>query len=112
MNAAIINDINYCKLTTALQFVQTNTAAGVPVALTANPTHFRKATVLGKKALDGTVNVGNVNIGPSATASQQPYVIAPGDEVELAAPLGAKWNFADWFLDTLNDGDGVVVIYS
>ena len=95
-----------------LQFAKTSTAAAVPVALTAVPKAFQKATVLGKKSLDGTDNAGDVRIGASATANQQPYQLGPGDEVILEAPFGRSWDLAQWFLDVDTDGDGVVVIYS
>lgn len=111
MNAAIINDINYCKLFVPQQFLKTNLAASAPVALAASQTYFRYALLLGCKALDGTNNVGIVQIGASATASQQPIIINPGDTYVLPAPHGAKFDFQNWYLDTLNDADGVVAIY-
>jgi len=94
------------------QFLKPNAAASPPVALTAAQTFFRKATLLAKKSLDGTVNVGNVRIGASANANEQPFELAPGDEVTLQPAVGQKWNFQNWYLDVDNDNDGVVVIYS
>jgi hypothetical protein len=97
---------------TPTQFLKTSTAAAAPVALTAVETLFRKATVMAKKSLDGTVNVGDVRIGASATASQQPYLMAPGDEIVLQPAFGQNWNFQDWYLDVDTNADGVVVIFS
>lgn len=94
------------------QFLKTSTAAAAPVALSGVPISFRRATVLAKKALDGTDNAGNVRIGPSGAPNEQPFLMAPGDEVTLQPAVGQQWDFADWFLDVDNDNDGVVVIYS
>lgn len=94
------------------QFLKAIAAAAPPTALAAAQTFFRKATVLAKKSLSGTLNVGNVRIGASAAAGEQPYELAPGDEVVLQPAVGQKWNFQNWYLDVDTDDDGVVVIYS
>jgi len=94
------------------QFLKTSTAAAAPVALKAVSTSFSKATLLAKNSLAGADNTGNVNIGPSPTANQQPFLLAPGDELVLAPAIGLKWDFADWYLKVATNGDGVVVIYS
>ena len=108
----LANDIANCVAATPLQFAKPSSTPGTPVALTATQTFFRRATILAKKSLAGAANTGDVRIGPSATASQQPYVLAAGDEIVLEAPLGAKWNFQSWYLDVDNSGDGVVIIYT
>lgn len=94
------------------QFAKTNASTTTPVALTAAITTFQHATIIAKKSLSGTANTGDVKLGPSATANQQPYILAPGDEITLDAPFGKKWNFQSWYLAVENAGDGVVVIYS
>jgi hypothetical protein len=98
------------------QFLKTSSAPGTPVALTAAATYFQHATIIARKSLDGAsgagANAGNVVIGASATANQQPLLLAPGDEVTVQAPVGKKRNFSNWYLDVANSGDGVVVIYS
>ncbi len=109
---AIASDINCCVPCTPSQFVVTTTVVAGPTQIATDRTYFRRATILGMKALAGTNNAGNANLGPSATASQQPYLIAPGDVVILEAPTGAKWNFQDWYFTVTSDNDGLVVIYS
>ncbi len=110
---AIASDINCCVPATPQQFLVTqadHTAA--PKALASTRTYFRRATILACKALDGTNNTGDVQLGPSASASEQPFLLAPGDQVSLEAPTGAKWDFEDWYFTVASDGDGLVVIYS
>lgn len=111
MNAAIINDINYCKLATPLELLKTTTVAASPVAIASTQTFFRFALLMGCKALDGTLNTGVVKVGASATASQQPITINPGDTYVLQAPVGAKFDFQSWYLAVASDNDGVVAIY-
>jgi hypothetical protein len=112
MSQALANGINYCIPCRPLQFAATTTIAAGPTPITAAQTYFRKATILAKKAVAGTANSGNIQLGPSATASEQPYTLAPDDEITLEPPLGAKWDFTDWYITVANDNDGVVVIYS
>lgn len=102
---------------TAQQFVKNVTAAGTPEQLKAAATYFMKAVVLGRKGLGPTssaanVNTGTVRIGPAAAANLQPFELAPGDERVLLPPVGQRWNLADWYVDAVTNGDGVVVLYS
>lgn len=94
------------------QFAKTSVTPGTPVALAAASTTFQRATIIAKKSLSGTANAGDVKIGASASANQQPFTLSPGDEISLEAPFGKKWNFTNWYLDVATSGDGVVVIYS
>jgi len=98
--------------TTPQQFVKTSSTPATPVALSATSKLFQRATIIALKTLAGGTNSGNVNLGASSTVNQQPYVLEPGDEIVLEAPIGKQWNFTDWYLDVANSGDGVVVIYS
>lgn len=113
--ATISNSLTGCVEATPAQFLKPSSTPGTPVKLTAAQTYFRKATIKAVKTLDGlsaTANAGDVVIGASATASQQPITLAPGDEYTIEAPVGAKYDFRNWYLDVANSGDGVVVIYS
>ncbi len=109
---AIVSDINYCVRAAPAQAAVTTTVAAGPTPLAAAPTYFRRATILGCKALAGTPNVGNVQLGYAAAAGQQPYLIAPSDTVTLEAPVGAKYSLSDVYITVLNDNDGVVIIYA
>ena len=112
MSRPLANGINYCVPCQPEQFATTTLIATGPTPIAASQTYFRKATILAKKALAGTANTGNIQLGPSGTASEQPYTLGPDDEITLEPPLGAKWDFQDWYITVANDNDGVVVIYS
>lgn len=114
MNAAIINDINYCKYVKPTQLAVSMGSAGELHAFSAadTPRYFRKATILGKKSLDGTSNVGAVHIGASGAEDEQPYTVNAGDEIILEAPVGAKWDLRDWSGVADENSDGLVIIYS
>lgn len=96
---------------TPLQFLKTSTAAAAPVALSATALTFRTATVLAQKALDGTLNTGNVKLGFSAAADEQPIELAPGDQQVFEVPVGQEWDFQSLYLKVATNGDGVVVLY-
>lgn len=106
------NDIAINVPTVPVQFARVNNTPGTPLALTQFQTFFRKAKIIAKKSLSGAANTGIVKLGPSAAVNEQPFELFPGDEITLEAPLGAKWSFTSWYIDVINAGDGVVVIYS
>lgn len=109
----IANDIDVCLPATPTQVLVTATILQSPKQLTATArTYFRSARILAVKALAGTNNASPVNLGFSATASQQPKVLAAGTEWLLEAPLGEKWDLSTLYLTVAADNDGVVVIYS
>jgi len=93
------------------QIIKTIAAIATPEALAADGTFFRKATLIGLKAAR-TANVGNVYLGIGATNDTQPLQIAPSEVITITAPTGAKYDLNDWYLDVLNAGDGVAVIYA
>ena len=93
------------------QIIKTVTATATPEALAADGTFFRMATVIGVKAAR-TNNAGIVYLGIGATNDTQPYAINPGESITIEAPVGAKYDLNDWYLDVLNAADGVAVIYS
>lgn len=98
-------------LVTPAQIVKTVAATATPEAIAADGTFFRRATIIGNKAAR-TLNTGDVYIGPSSADGSQPFVIGPGESITLDAFPGTKQDLNDWYVDVLNAGDGVVVIYS
>jgi hypothetical protein len=114
--AGLTNDIAACKSASPQQFLKTSSSPGTPVALTAQETFFRSATVLAQKSEDGSAaakdNAGNVYLGVKNAAGKQPYVLSPGDQIVLPNPTGSKVDFRSWFLDVQTSGDGIVVIYT
>ncbi len=94
------------------QFLVTTTTAAGPTQFSSAVKNFRRATVLACKALDGTVNVGNVKIGQSSAADEQPYVLTPGDEILLEAAPKARLDFSTWYFTVAENSDGLVIIYS
>lgn len=112
MNTAIINDINYCKLTSPIQFaVNTNIATG-PTPLSATQRYFRYVVITAVKDESSAANTGAVKLGASATASKQPITLNQGDSYVIQAPVGSKYDFRDFYFTVANDGDGLVVIGS
>lgn len=111
---AIVSSINYCEYVKPTQLlVQTTVAAG-PTQLSTSQLYFRKATVMAAKSLageGGTANQSNVFVGFASAASQQPFILAPGNERTFEPPNGAKWSLADLYLVVSADNDGVVVLY-
>lgn len=99
MNAAIINDINYCKYVKPQTLLIENISAspGVAVQLSATPVYFRKAVLRGAADVSGTANADTVMIGTSQDDDEQPYPIPPNGERILEAPTGAKWDLRDWY---------------
>jgi len=93
------------------QILKTAASAGTPERLAADGTFFHKAILMGYQDQARTLNDGLVYIGPTSTNNAQTYQISPGEDVVIDVPLGFKQDLNDWFLDVLNDGDGVVIIY-
>jgi len=108
---SIAGPIANCTEVVPTQITKTVAAIATPEALAANDTLFRRATLLGKKAAR-TNNAGIVYLGIGATNDTQALEINPGETVTIEAPVGCKYDLNDWYLDVLNAGDGVVVIYS
>jgi hypothetical protein len=111
MNAAIINDINYCKRGTVGQFVVNATIAAGPTQFSTTQLEFRYAIVTALKTLAGGANTGVVKIGPSANVSEQPIALNPGDSYALPTAPGAKFDFRDWYFAVATNADGLVVQY-
>jgi len=98
------------------QFLKTNTIGAGPVRLANAGTYATRVTVIARKTLNptddgGTANAGNVMLGVSATAHQQPIELAPGDVWEFSVDSGRKLDMGKIYLAVLNDNDGVVVLY-
>lgn len=92
------------------QLVKTSTTPGTPVALVATDTYCQQAVIFGYKALARTANTGDVYLGLSATASQQPLVLKSEESYLLGGQM-KRLNLAELYLDVANSGDGVVVMY-
>ena len=111
----IANNITNCTAALRLQFLKTVTAPGTPEALKGAQTYFRAVRLIARKGLNGKsaaqANTGNVYLGVSAAANEQPIVLAPGDEMTIEPALGVKEDFQTWYVDSDNAGDGVVAIY-
>jgi hypothetical protein len=96
---------------TIAQVIKTVAATGTPEAIAATATLFKMATLIGVKAAR-TNNTGIVYVGASATNDTQPLAVSPGERVSLEAPPGQKLDLAAIYVDVLNAGDGVAVLYS
>ena len=89
----------------------TVSAAVTPARLTVtNNTHFRVATMTGKKA-PRTNNDNSVFLGLDDENDSQPHEISPGEEIIIQAPNGEKYDLNDFYLDVVTDGDGVIITY-
>ncbi len=110
VSTALANNIATNVAFVPLQFIKTANI-GAAVKLTAAATYFRWCLLIAQKDMDGDANAGNVNIGFAGGASQQPIVLAPGDQYVLPLPTGAKVDFQNVWLKVANNGDGVVAIY-
>jgi hypothetical protein len=97
--------------TTPAQFIKTVAATGTPEAIAPDGTYFQSATLIGLKAAR-TNNVGNVFIGIGAPNDTQIITLTPGEIKGIKAPPGQKFDFNDFYVDVLNAGDGVAVVYS
>jgi hypothetical protein len=69
-----------------------------------------RVTIIGK-ASPRANNAGTVYIGTSSGDDSQPYPVTAGGEVVLRAPDTAPFNLRDWYVDVLNAGDGVTIIF-
>ena len=97
--------------TALTQVIQTVAAVGTPEAIAGAGTFFRYATLIAKKAAR-VANTGIVYLGVTAGNDTQPIEMNPGDIFTIEAPPGEKYDFDNWYVDVLNAGDGVIVIYS
>jgi len=97
--------------TTPTQITKTIAATDTPEALAADGTFFRRATLIGKKSAR-TNNAGIVYLGIGSTDDTQAIEISPNEVKGIEAPPGEKYDLNDWYLDVLNAGDGVIIIYS
>lgn len=83
----------------------------VPERIVATNLWCSKFTVYGKKAVR-TANVGTIYLGLAAGNDTQFLQIDSGDEVSFTARGGnAVMNLKDWYIDVVNAGDGVLVLY-
>lgn len=69
---------------------------------------YRTARFTGLKAAR-TANTGIVYLGLAATNDTQPLSIAASTVVPLEAPVGARLNLADLWIDVATNADGVVI---
>lgn len=96
------------------QFLKTTTTAAGPTALSSTLLTCRKFTLIACKGLGGPTaspNTGTVYIGQSATASEQPLEMSPGDERSFGDATGPVMDLSKFYLTVGTNGDGVVVIY-
>lgn len=96
------------------QILVTVAAAGTPQPLSTVVRNARYAQFIAQKSLNGlspTANTGIVAIGHSSAASQQPLSFNPGDERSYIAPAGLSFDLSRFYIDAVNTGDGIVVIY-
>jgi hypothetical protein len=108
---SISSDIDSCKACTPTQTLATLAAGTTAQSITATDTYFRRATLLAFKTQGGGANTGDIKLGAANTYANLPMTLAPGDEISIEAPLGAKWSLKDWYFGG-TIGDGLVVIYS
>jgi hypothetical protein len=94
-------------MTNSSTTVPTNFVAGVGGVTNIYAT---RVTIIGK-ASPRANNVGTVYIGTSTGDDSQPYPVTAGGEVVLRAPDTAPFNLRDWYVDVLNAGDGVTIIF-
>lgn len=94
------------------QFLKTTTVADGPTQLSAVPLNYHNASIIAQKGLDGTANAGTVKLGYSASASEQPLELEPGDERTFRAPAHGRGDLSQLYLTVANDDDGVVVVYT
>ena len=94
-------------VTNASTTVPTNFVAGVGGQTNI---YASRVTIIGK-ASPRANNVGTVYVGPSKDNDSQPYPITAGAEVILVSPDGATFNLRDWYVDVVNAGDGVTIIF-
>ena len=92
-------------------FAKAVTTAGTAEALTASDIDTKEVII---KAPSG--NAGAVYLGDSTVAAANGYPLAAGDSVTLTDLLAnssedVRFSLADIYVDSANDGDGVVVIY-
>lgn len=77
-------------------------------ALASQDVWFRKATIWGLKNWQ-TDNAGDVFVGGSSSAGENHRKIYKGGYIVIEAPLGSRFNLADFYLEVATNGDGVVV---
>lgn len=92
------------------QIVAVASDIAVPAQWTNVNTWVRSVTIQGKKA-ERTTNTSVVFIGPLSTNDKLSFEVAPGGQAVLEAPPGTLINLADWYVDSVTAGDGVVLIY-
>lgn len=93
------------------ELVKTVASAGTPEKISDTAIWFKRATLAGNKAAR-TPNTGTVYYGSSAANDTQTGEILPADVVQIIAPEGERRNLADYWIDVVTAGDGVVVTYS
>jgi len=110
--ATLSNVLTLCIEAVPRQFC-TIGAVGNPVALSAGVTFFRRCLLIAAKSLGGAANGGNISLGFSSVAGQQPIQLSPGDTYLLdMAAVGSKVNFQYLYLAISVAGDGCVAIFS
>lgn len=96
-------------------FATVSNTPGAPVPLKAASTKFRHAKLVARQNVNGlaiVVNAGNVVLGSgNPVAGQQGFVLQPGDEITLDAPPNQYWDFNKIYMDVVNAGDGVAVVF-
>lgn len=96
------------------QILVTVAAAGTPQQLSTTTKNCRYAQIIAMKGLNGLVpvaNAGVVAIGHDPAATKQPLAFQPGDERSYIAPAGMSFDLSRWYIDAVNTGDGIVIIY-
>ncbi len=87
------------------QFTKLIAATGTPERLSATNLPVSQCIIIGKKSAR-TDNTGNVYMGVTSTNDAQPIPIFPGGQYVLT-----NVDLYEWYFDTDNVNDGVIVIY-
>jgi len=91
---------------TITQATKTVAASGTPERLAAVTTLCESVLLEGKKAR-GTVNTGNVYLGPASANDAQLLEITPGAQYVMNAPAGKKIDLYELYADAVTNGDGI-----
>lgn len=82
-------------------------SAGTRTALASSSTPCRSFTVQAKPG-----NVGNIYIGDNSVASSKAIVLTPGNSYNASNDgYDNKLDLSNWYIDSANNNDGVIILY-
>jgi len=117
VTSTLTNTLVNCAVAAVVQALVRVAAAGTPVRFAAGGNFARNILVIAQQTLapadkGGTANTGNVQIGVgTGVQGNQPLELGPGMQYVFTAPEGAKFDLGTFWVDALNNGDGIVIIY-